>query len=199
MGYMPRIVPPVVPAGRMRETEQPVLTAGGGLTIRPWRPGDAPALQQAYAVPDIRRWHRRSADTLAEAAALVTAWRRGWPDETAGQWAVTGPDGELAGRLSLRVELELGAGEIGYWVLPAARGAGVAARSVTCLTAWAFGELGLHRIELGHATANEASCKVAATCGYRLEGQLRSALLHEDGWHDMHLHARIADDRAPGG
>lgn len=27
------------------------------------------------------------------------------------------------------------------------------------------------------------------TCGFTLEGTMRSALLHEDGWHDEHLHA----------
>jgi hypothetical protein len=27
--------------------------------------------------------------------------------------------------------------------------------------------------------------------GFRLEGTLRKALLHTDGWHDMHLDARI--------
>ena len=52
---MPRLVPPVVPAGRMRDAEQPVLTADGGLSLRAWRPQDAPALELAYAVPDIQR------------------------------------------------------------------------------------------------------------------------------------------------
>jgi [ribosomal protein S5]-alanine N-acetyltransferase len=33
---------------------------------------------------------------------------------------------------------------------------------------------------------------VAAKAGYKLEGTKRSGLLHADGWHDMHLHARIA-------
>ena len=199
MGHMPRIVPPVVPAGRMRDADQPVLTAGGGLTLRAWRLPDAPALQLAYSVPDIQRWHRRSVSTPEEARELVTAWRQAWRDETAAQWAVTGPDGALAGRLSLRVQLELGLGEIGYWMLPAVRGSGFAPRAVIRLTDWALRELGLHRIELGHSTANQASCRVAVKSGYQFEGNLRAALLHDDGWHDMHLHARIADDLAPAG
>ncbi|MEU1023512.1 GNAT family protein, partial [Streptomyces sp. NPDC005904] len=53
---------------------------------------------------------------------------------------------------------------------------------------------GLHRLELTHATANEASCRVALKAGFPAEGTKRSALLHADGWHDMHLHARIAGD-----
>ena len=33
--------------------------------------------------------------------------------------------------------------------------------------------------------------RVAAKAGFTAEGTLRSALLHADGWHDMHLHARV--------
>jgi [ribosomal protein S5]-alanine N-acetyltransferase len=40
--------------------------------------------------------------------------------------------------------------------------------------------------------ANQASCRVGAKAGYELEGIMRGALLHADGWHDMHLHARVA-------
>jgi RimJ/RimL family protein N-acetyltransferase len=35
---------------------------------------------------------------------------------------------------------------------------------------------------------------VAAKAGFDLEGTLRSAMRHPDGWHDMHLHARLAGD-----
>ena len=45
-----------------------------------------------------------------------------------------------------------------------------------------------------HATANQASCAVATGAGFEVEGTARRGLLHEDGWHDMHLHARLADD-----
>lgn len=41
-------------------------------------------------------------------------------------------------------------------------------------------------------TANAASCRVALKAGFAAEGTRRSAALHADGWHDMHLHARIA-------
>jgi RimJ/RimL family protein N-acetyltransferase len=40
---------------------------------------------------------------------------------------------------------------------------------------------------------NEISCRVAVRVGFPLEGTMRSALLHDDGWHDMHVHARVAD------
>ena len=43
---------------------------------------------------------------------------------------------------------------------------------------------------------------MAAKAGYVLEGTRRQQALHWDGWHDMHLHARLQGDRddyAPGG
>jgi len=33
---------------------------------------------------------------------------------------------------------------------------------------------------------------VAVKSGFEAEGTERGAELHTDGWHDMHLHARIA-------
>jgi [ribosomal protein S5]-alanine N-acetyltransferase len=91
----------------------------------------------------------------------------------------------------------MGQGECGYWVLPAARGTGVAPRAVQAVTRWALDDLGVHRIELVHSVANPASCQVASKAGYLLEGTMRSASLHADGWHDMHLHARTAGQAGP--
>ena len=54
--------------------------------------------------------------------------------------------------------------------------------------------LSLHRIEVQHSTANPASCRVAERAGFPAEGTKVSEALHTDGWHDMHLHARIQGD-----
>ena len=80
---------------------------------------------------------------------------------------------------------------------PEARGRDVAARALRLVSDWLFTEIGLHRIELAHAVANAASCRVAAKAGYVLEGTKRRQTLHPDGWHDMHLHARLDSDPAP--
>jgi RimJ/RimL family protein N-acetyltransferase len=84
-----------------------------------------------------------------------------------------------------------GVGEVGYWVMPSARGRGVAGLALTAMADWLFAQ-GLHRLELVHSVDNEPSCRVAAKARFDPEGTLREALLHPDGWHDMHLHARIA-------
>jgi hypothetical protein len=36
--------------------------------------------------------------------------------------------------------------------------------------------------------------RVAEKCGFALEGTMRDFQLLDDGWHDLHLHARVAGD-----
>jgi len=189
---MPRLVPPVVPAGRMKHGEQPVLEAPGGLTLRPWLASDASTVLAAYTDPGIRHWHRRGIASEDEARELIARWNHGWSSETTACWAVLAGEGTaVAARVSIHdVDLALGQGRVGYWVLPTARGSGIAVRAVQEASRWGLGELGLHRLELGHAVANIPSCRVADKAGFCLEATLHSALLHTDGWHDMHLHAR---------
>ena len=144
-------------------------------------------------IPPIRHWHMRELASVAEATSWITAWSERWAAETDASWAVIGTDsGQLMGQVSLRfVSLEFGQGQVTYWVLPQARRRRVATRATDEVTRWAMSELGLHRLTILHSTSNEASCGVAENVQYRLEGVMVSALLHDDGWHDMHLHARV--------
>jgi RimJ/RimL family protein N-acetyltransferase len=149
----------------------------------------------AYADPGIQRWHTRSMDA-DEAAAWVASWSGRWEDETGAGWALE-RDGAVVGQLSLR-SFEHGDGRstVSYWVLPAARASGVATTALRTVAEWAFETLGLHRIEVDHSVDNPASCQVATRAGFRLEGVKRADALHMDGWHDMHLHARLSNDAA---
>ena len=188
---VPGLVPPFLPAGTLARLEQPVLT-GDGLVLRPWAVADAPVVVAAYADPGIQLWHARSM-TAEEARDWVARWPGRWRDESGAGWAVT--DGSVVGQISLRtVDLAEGSAEISYWVLPPAQRRGVAARALTVLGRWAFGALGLHRIEVHHSMRNTASCRVAERAGYPAEGVQRGRTLHADGWHDMHVHARLAAD-----
>lgn len=92
------------------------------------------------------------------------------------------------------MDFDDGIARVAYWTAPAARGAGVATLALAGLTTWAVDEVGFHRVELDHSTRNQASCRVAAKAGYRLEGTKRSAAVHDDGRHDMHLHAHVRGD-----
>ncbi|MFD9301659.1 GNAT family N-acetyltransferase [Streptomyces sp. NPDC060048] len=189
-------IPPVVPTGRMAALTQPAYTLPGGMLLRPWEPHDAPALLAASADPDIRHWNRPDHLTQDQAVTRITRWRERWHTERAAIWAVAPSEGSRAVGVIALADLDLrgGSGEVMYWLLPAGRGAGVTAEGVSAVTRWAFDDLGLHRLRITHSVANPASCRVALTSGYPLEGTMRGALLHADGWHDEHLHARLRTD-----
>ncbi len=193
---MPFTISDVVAPGTLARREQPALPVPGALVLRPWTDADAPAVYEAFQDPLLQRWHARVADSASEALGWIADWRAAWAGEDDAYWAIADAvTDEVLGRVALRqIRLGDGQAEVAYWTMPSARGRGIAPRAVDRLTRWAFDEVGLHRLELTHATANEASCRVALKAGFPAEGTKRSALLHADGWHDMHLHARIAGD-----
>lgn len=65
---------------------------------------------------------------------------------------------------------------------------------VRALARWAFDELGLYRLELGHRTDNPASCRVATRSGFAPEGIERARLRYGALRYDVERHARLADD-----
>jgi RimJ/RimL family protein N-acetyltransferase len=172
---------------------QPEIHAQG-LLLRPWRPSDRPAVLAAYADPAIQRWHCRSMDD-EEARDWIASWPGRWRGETGAGWAVL--DGaDVAGQISLRrLDLVEGLAVVSYWVLPDARGRRIAPRALAALAAWSFETLRMHRVEVYHSVANVASCRVAEQAGFAAEGTKRSEARHADGWHDVHLHARLDSDR----
>jgi RimJ/RimL family protein N-acetyltransferase len=189
---VPTLVPPVFPKGSFSDQTQPRL-ATGDVEIRPWSDRDAEFVVRAYSDPDIQRWHVRTMDT-AEAQAWITARAERWQHEQGADWVVRWR-GNPIGRVGLRtVDLEEGRAEVAYWTVPEARGNGLAATALDVLSNWALETVGFHRLDLHHSVDNAASCRVAVKCGYEVEGTARSSVLHGDGWHDMHLHARINRD-----
>lgn len=187
--------PPVIPSGFLAGSPQPVLPATGNLLLRPWEPADAPAFLSAYQDQEIRRWHTRRPATETQVREWFDTYGQDWEREKGGHWAIAHDDGQVLGRIALRgLDFDDGIAGVAYWVLPAARGAGIASRALTALTVWALDEIGFHRLQLDHSTRNPASCRVATKSGYLLEGTKRSAAVHDDGRHDMHLHARIRGD-----
>ncbi|KOG38214.1 GNAT family N-acetyltransferase [Streptomyces resistomycificus] len=181
----------------MSDNAQPVLDLPGtGLELRPWRLADADALVAAGRDPAISHWNLLPEQTPDQARARVERMHERWAAETGAIWAIARVGGgEVVGLTGwIGVDLGGGSAEIVYWVLPAGRGGGVAVQAARRLTRWALDDLGLHRVTLCHSVSNPASCRVAEKAGFTLEGTMRGALLHADGRHDQHLHARVRGD-----
>ncbi|MET7278183.1 GNAT family N-acetyltransferase [Kribbella sp. NPDC005582] len=166
--------------------DQPVLD-----NLRPWRSTDVPAVMSAFTDADITHWHVLRIETPAAAADWLAQWRERWAAAEAAAWAITSAD-TAVGQIGLRhIDLTNATVSLSYWMLPSARGQGLAPRAIATLERWCFA-LGFQRIALQHSTRNHASCRVAEKAGYLLEGTLRSAWQLADGRHDAHVHARTS-------
>ena len=105
--------------------------------------------------------------------------------------------GRLLGAIGLVMDRhDLERAEVGYWVAPTARGAGVAGRALGLISPWALGPLGLRRLDLLASVSNVASMRVAERCGYVREGTLRKAWFRGPGREDMALYSLLAEDLA---
>lgn len=172
----------------------PEVVKAGALVLAPFRDADVAGLAEAFADPEIARWNPGADDEPG-----VRAWierRNDWSVGAHASWGVFTRTGDLVGSVSLhRIDADQLDAEIGYFVVPSARGHGVATHAVQTATRYAFAQLTLHRVYLFHAVDNIASCRVAAGAGYRLEGELRRSFRYADGdYHDEHLHAILADE-----
>ncbi|WP_051807535.1 GNAT family N-acetyltransferase [Streptomyces sp. NRRL F-2664] len=178
----------------------------GDIQLHPWgrRPAGPELLDDlvtAAADPTIALWNPLPAADHTAARAWLETREDGWDRGTGAAFAVlAATDGALLGTVNLRwTDRADGLAMIGYWFLPAARGRGLATRTTRAVTTWGFRTADARRIELAHATGNDASCRVAHRCGYLPEGTLRASHLFGDGrHHDEHLHARLATDPEPG-
>ena len=162
------------------------------VVLRPFSREDDAALRSLFEDPETRRWNPVDAPDLAD-------WRtqQNEHDGTFETWAVADEvDGRLLGVVSVfDVDPAQGDAELGYRVVPAERGRGVARAGLAAISRRAHETLGLRRLQLFHAVDNPASCRVAEAAGFRHEGTLRQSYVYGDGQpHDEHLHARLATD-----
>ncbi|MFF2846917.1 GNAT family N-acetyltransferase [Streptomyces sp. NPDC058001] len=180
---------------------------GQGLHLRPWRaddPVDADAWLRGLIDPEFRRWNTplRQVDDLADAYESLRARVKSAETGRVASFCVTDADtGTILGHIGLNeIDQNMRLARVGYWILPEARGRRVAGRALDLVSGWAFTELTLFRIELGHALGHDVSCRIAERCGYRYEGTLRGAMPEAGRWdqfRDAHLHARLATDPEP--
>jgi RimJ/RimL family protein N-acetyltransferase len=150
----------------------PTLT-GPGFTLRPWRQGDGAALEPACADADISRftwvpptyspneaeaWIAHQHERLRQGTAMILAI------EIAEHAVPVG----MIGLFALDEERP----RIGYWIIRAFRGRGLAAQAARRLMSWAFAELAPEALQLDIEAHNVASQRVAGDLGATPAGQV---------------------------
>ena len=164
------------------------------VTLRDWRDEDAAAIGPVCGEWDVCAFTSVPWE-WSEAAAL--AWidrqRRKRAAGTVLALAIQAPDDERAlGNVNLAGFADGGReAEIGYWLVPEARGRGLVTAATALLSDWGFRNLGLERVEFAILPTNLASQRVAERAGYRFETTLPRHCrywLHDDPaadeWHD---------------
>lgn len=150
--------------------------SAGRLHLRPWQPGDAAALRRLNDDPEVARWTPHpSPYTLADARRRLAEDDDRWADGSRAELAVLdAASADLLGAVGL-YRCDGGTAEIGWLTAAGERGRGVAGSAVPAVCRWAFGAIGLSRLEAHVGVGNAASRAVAEKSGFRLEGVRRTA------------------------
>jgi RimJ/RimL family protein N-acetyltransferase len=166
------------------------------LRLEPLTQAHVPQLLALSDDPDVVRFTRVPAgadETFVR--GWIKRYEGGWDDGSRAGFAIRGRDGGFLGFAAVvDLDLEQREGEIGYMVVPAARGRGVAPRAVELLTRWGFDDLGLIRLELRIDVENSASECVAARAGYQRDGVLRNVHFKEGLRCDLAVWSRLSQD-----
>lgn len=156
--------------------EQPTLHTSR-LTLRPFTMADAADIQRLAGVREV-------ADTTANIPhpypdGAAQAWIRGL-DHSRSQgiekaseivFAITASDsGALLGAVGLVHTSAHARAELGYWIAFDSWGRGYATEAARAVLEFAYGTLGLERIEATYMTRNPASARVMQKLGMRFEG-----------------------------
>ena len=163
----------------------------GGLHVRELAVDDAPALAPALRDPavgpeaglppldeqELAAWIRQAAPQLRASGFILPL-------------AVHDAGEPVGGAMLTRHDPIRGQVELGYWLLRAAWGRGIATRVVRALAEHAF-STGLARVEATVRPANEASVRVLERAGFTREGVKRSGVPYAGGRADAYLYSLL--------
>ena len=161
---------------------------------------DAAFLHALRADPAVRQYQPLRQCPPDVLAALLDHRSRAPLDATfsgKAQWIILAAD-EPAGWLTLDVaSREHGIASVGYSLLSAFRGRGIASTALRQLVRLAFypAGLALHRLEANVAVANIASQRVLEAAGFAREGIARGLLRIDGVWIDHVRYGLLATDR----
>lgn len=173
--------PPVIPGNRVR--------------LRPLRIEDAPALHAVYGDAAAMTWWTHAAlEQLEETEAKLadSLSRDDWR-----AWAITlVADDTAIGTVAAHEKRQGRVAEIGYSLVPAHWGTGLAREAVSLLIDYLFEVEGYRRIFADTDPDNAASNGLLTRLGFTLEGRLRGEWETHIGVRDSFIWGLLATDRA---
>jgi RimJ/RimL family protein N-acetyltransferase len=167
------------------EPPDPPLT-DGDVTLRPAADRDLGAIERGITDPDVIRWFGEPTMSAREVLELN---RARWLDGSGPTFAICGPEDRCVGHVWVNVGTGTG-GAVGYWLLPEARGRGLATRAVRLISEWAYRDMALTGLHLVTEPDNLASQRVAERSGFQRDRLARSTV-NIDGRSVEHLVFRL--------
>jgi RimJ/RimL family protein N-acetyltransferase len=171
----------------------------GDIRLEPLTPEHAAAMDALARDEDVDRF-TRIPEPVPDGfgGRWVERYTRGRAERTNEGFAIVdSASGDFLGFMGLvNLKLDEEEAEAGYIVASHARGRGVATRALRLLTAWAFDELPLERIELLIDVDNAPSEVVAERCGYTREGVLRWTYLKPGLRSDTIVYSKLRREHA---
>ena len=164
------------------------------VSLRPPDERDLPAIERGIDDPDVVRAFGRP--TLS-ARQLLELNRRRWAEGTGATFAICDAADECLGHVFVNIT-GAARGNVGYWLLPEARGKGLATRAVRLISWWALRDLGLARVGLSTELSNHESQRVAERSGFQKEGILRSFNEIDGRRSDCVIFSLLPSDIEPG-
>ena len=166
------------------------------IRLRAPREADAAPLFALFSDPRVMRyWSRPAMRGEDEARDYIQSIRDGFARREFINWIIALPDDDRFLGTCTLYDLQPShlRAAVGYAVLPAQQGRGIARRAVGLACAWAIGWLDLHRIEADIHPDNLASRRVLEHVGFQREGLLRQRFVTPDEIQDSEIYALLAE------
>lgn len=155
---------------------------GKRIVLRTLEERDVPALFALFGDPAVMKyWSSPPMRDESEARELLHHIQEGFRSRGLFQWGITlrGSDAVIGTCTLFHVDAAHRRAEVGYAMRSDQWGSGLAGEALWTLIAFAFGPLGLHRLEADADPENVRSVRMLERHGFRQEGHLR------ERWHHM--------------
>jgi RimJ/RimL family protein N-acetyltransferase len=167
---------------------------GERVTLRAWRPSDAPSLAKHANNPNVARQLRDRFPhpyTIADARQFVQMAAGARPTT---MFAMV-VEGEAVGGIGFfpGADVERFSAEIGYWLSESYWGRGITVEAIRLISAYAFEVCNLLRLFALPFADNRQSLRVLEKAGYTREANLRASSVKYGQVRDQALYALVND------
>ena len=164
--------------------------------IRKWTYDDLACIEAAGTDPDIPKGTTVPVPYTDEEgrAFIERAWSRNDDGQSLALAIARARSNEAVGHLYLGLTKVKRQCRLGYWLIPDARRQGLGSSAIPLISRWVLNETDVYRLVAEVHPDNVASKRLLETCGFKLEGTLRSWLWIDSEVHDALQYSLIRSD-----